>query len=347
MNGPTIANEKKRIHWIDNGKAIAICLIVLAHLQLLTLLNDIIFSFVLPAFFFLSGCTFIRTAEDPLKVVLKKRFHGLVVPYFGFSVVLFLFWFFVRRNFGLSPRIDVSPLDVILQILKGANSDFFVTPLWFLTCLFVTEILFWGLHRLGRFAVAIASVLLLPYGVYYWYFMDTLQFSHAFWNVDQLCFYLYFFGLGFVLSKNDWIEKIYVSGYKCALRIFLSVALFIAAFFARQCFSGENSTVLVLLMQLLMCNFSLFAFVGLVKCIPVSPVLNFVGQNTLVILALHLIVQSLLRGVLAALHIDLSAVEYPVVLNIFLTIITLVLLVPAIFFINHFIPWLVGKKMVG
>ena len=163
----------KRIPWIDNGKAIAISLVALGHMQSIYIVNEIIFSFVMPAFFFLSGVTFERSSKAPFAELLRKKLRSLVVPYFGFSAILFLFWLLVRRNFGLSYQTDASVLDVVIQILCGTNSTFFVTPLWFLTCLFMVELCFWGLLRLKKkmLMIILIAVLYVP-GLIYVTYMD-------------------------------------------------------------------------------------------------------------------------------------------------------------------------------
>ena len=102
----------KRISWIDNCKALAISLVALGHVQSIYLVNEIIFSFAMPAFFFLSGYTFERSANAPFLELLRKKFRSLVIPYFGFSAILFAFWFFVRRNFGLSYETNATVTDV-------------------------------------------------------------------------------------------------------------------------------------------------------------------------------------------------------------------------------------------
>ena len=163
----------KRIAWIDNCKALAISLVALGHVQSIYLVNEIIFSFVMPAFFFLSGFTFDRSANVPFTELVRKKIRALVIPYFGFSTILFAFWFFVRRNFGMSYQTDATPLDVLLQILCGTNSEFFVTPLWFLTCLFMTELCFWGLLRLRKnILMAFLVIVLYVPGLFYITYME-------------------------------------------------------------------------------------------------------------------------------------------------------------------------------
>lgn len=332
---------KPRIPWIDNCKALAISLVALGHVQSVYLVNEIIFSFVMPAFFFLSGYTFERSSKAPFAELLRKKIRSLVVPYFGFSAILFLFWFFVRRNFGMSYQTDATPLDVLLQILCGTNSTFFVTPLWFLTCLFMTELCFWGLLRLRKkMLMAFLIIALYVPGLVYITYMEKFQLPHLFWNIDQIPFCLYFLALGYVISKRNFIDKILCSSTRNAITLVASALVFGLAFVVR-----ENTASLFLLMHTVMIHSGLLVLVAFSKILKNNVVLNFVGRNTLTILALHIMVQSILRGVLFKIfHVTPEFLETSLVSALAMTIATLVILVPAILFINRFTPWLAGKK---
>ena len=333
---------KPRIPWIDNCKALAISLVALGHVQSIYFVNEIIFSFVMPAFFFLSGYTFERSANASFAELFQKKIRSLVVPYFGFSAILFAFWFLVRRNFGLSFQTDATVSDVLWQILCGTNSTFFVTPLWFLTCLFMTEIVFWGILRLRKnWRIFVIALLFVP-GLVYWTFMDLHCLPHLFWNIDQACFFLAFLAIGFACSKRNLVGKYLCSLKRNLLVAFASALVFSLAFALREKFPMQWIFVS---MQMVMCFTSLLAFVVIVKNIKNNFVLNFVGQNTLTILALHIMVQSLLRGVLfKVFHVAPESLESSLVAGLAMTIATLAALVPVILLINRFVPWLAGKN---
>ena len=336
-----------RIVWIDNCKAIAIGLVALGHLQTNYLVNEVIFAFVLPVFFFLSGYTFSSTATMPFGKMLQKKVRTLIVPYLGFSLILFAFWFFVRRNFGLSGHAaDTSVTDALLQIIYGVNSGAFVTPLWFLICLFVVEVLFWLLLRLGRKILIAALVLgLFVFGLYYWTYMDIKHLPHALWNVDQACFYLYFFSAGYIVYRCNLVEKLLRSKWKSCVVVSLSAVVFALAFFAR-----ENAAVtwLFLLMQAVMCNVGLLACVALGWLIRENRAMNFVGRNSLAFFAMHMMVQSILIGVVVKVfHIDVGSLQGSLGICILLTLISLFVLAPVILFINRYAAWLVGRRRIS
>ena len=82
----------KRIKYIDIAKGIGILLVVMGHNDLMAIfpfIKKLIFSFHMPLFFFLSGY-FINTLT-PFKVFFKKRFNGLLKPFF---FTIFMIYFF-------------------------------------------------------------------------------------------------------------------------------------------------------------------------------------------------------------------------------------------------------------
>jgi fucose 4-O-acetylase-like acetyltransferase len=98
-------------------------------------------------------------------------------------------------------------------------------------------------------------------------------------------------------------------------------------------------------MQAMMTFSSLLAFVAICKSIRERAVLNFIGQNTITILALHIMVQSILRGVLfKVFHVAPEWIETSLIVSVVLTLVTIAALVPVILLINRFTPWLAGKR---
>jgi fucose 4-O-acetylase-like acetyltransferase len=90
----------------------------------------------------------------------------------------------------------------------------------------------------------------------------------------------------------------------------------------------------------------LLAFVAICKPIRERAVLNFIGQNTITILALHIMVQSILRGVLFKVFLVAPEwIESSLIVSVVLTLVTIAALVPVILLINRFTPWLAGKRL--
>lgn len=127
----------KRIEWIDVAKGILIVLVVLGHSDVNTVVKILINSFHMAAFFFLSGVTFKYT--DDVKIFIKKKIKGLLIPYFAFCCLL-LFYQFAKTLFFKGTSFDLASglISIILPISGRESTTTY--GLWFLPCLFISEI---------------------------------------------------------------------------------------------------------------------------------------------------------------------------------------------------------------
>jgi acyltransferase len=142
-----------RLHWIDALKGIGIMFVVFAHHSLPVALDTYIFSFHMPLFFFISGFLFdfgkyAGSAAD----FIRGRFRSLIIPYFCFALLTCLFYFLLDTGFqpGVTniPFFETTALYGTYSILYALGPLVsYNPPLWFLTCLFVTELLFYGLAK--------------------------------------------------------------------------------------------------------------------------------------------------------------------------------------------------------
>ena len=134
-------------------KGIGIILVVVAHYRLPAALDTYIFSFHMPLFFFISGFlfNFVKYAGSATTFI-KDRFRSLIVPYFAFAALTCLFYFLLDETY--TPGVtsieffEADALYGVYSILYALGPMVsYNPPLWFLTCLFVTELLFYGLTR--------------------------------------------------------------------------------------------------------------------------------------------------------------------------------------------------------
>ena len=78
---------RQRIDWIDTAKGLCLILVIVGHtLPYGNLMRNFIFSFHMPAFFFLSGMTFRPEKYSSCLDYIKKRGRTLVLPYFFITV---------------------------------------------------------------------------------------------------------------------------------------------------------------------------------------------------------------------------------------------------------------------
>lgn len=139
--------EKKRLDYIDMAKGIGVLLVLIGHMQgdpfysyspYIQPLCVFIFSFHMPFFFILSGILMAIKNDDrkSLPEIARRRFRGIMVPYYWFSLFLLiyvLYYVFITNTV---------PLSGFFLNLWYVISGYGMNVLWFLPALYLGELLF-------------------------------------------------------------------------------------------------------------------------------------------------------------------------------------------------------------
>ncbi|MCC4770832.1 acyltransferase family protein [Methanosarcina sp. DH2] len=365
-----------RLHWIDALKGIGIIFVVFAHHSLPVGLDTYIFSFHMPLFFFISGFLFdfgkyAGSAAD----FVRGRFRSLIMPYFVFAVLTCLFYFLLDT--GFQPGVtnieffEATALYGIYSILYALGPLVsYNPPLWFLTCLFVTELLFYGLaknyyKKPGKliFWLTAAGVIGYLYSVYIPFRLP--------WNADVALSAVVFYGAGNLFRKFTELEKESGSGFNPEVDSVMEPGSRFRKGFARaeRFFPGIFILLNLLYLAYLLefpasdkVNMNVlkyggffsyyffafsgtFAFVYLFKKIGSSKILEYYGRNSLIVLALHFPIKDILTKLaVLSFGVELEYFYYNTAFALSLTVLNLLLLIPVIFLINNYFPFLLGKK---
>ncbi|MGB1249760.1 MAG: acyltransferase family protein [Candidatus Promineifilaceae bacterium] len=228
---------KSRIQYIDIAKGIGILLVVFGHSRLVLdtkgELFNVIFSFHMPLFFFLSGIFFNPTITFPN--LLARRAKSLLRPYFVTLFLVGIGYYVLSGPFSLG--------QFLYGILYGVGATIawgpFVTwgPLWFLPHLFLIFVVAWLLLRLlgltsesgiGRKYSLLAALLVIGVVVIGRFWQITIQF-----NNQPLILWGLPLGLDIVLITTAYFLLGYFSRQHLAKQLaqpkwlLLSAALFI------------------------------------------------------------------------------------------------------------------------
>jgi fucose 4-O-acetylase-like acetyltransferase len=125
----------KRIEYLDIAKGIGILLVVLGHNDFAAIspfFHQVIYSFHIPLFFFLSGY-FINTSRS-FPDYFGKRFHAVLKPYL-FTILLIYFASVSFEKMGFQTAIGRT-----LKALYGSINYIDWAQLWFLPNLFVVSL---------------------------------------------------------------------------------------------------------------------------------------------------------------------------------------------------------------
>lgn len=164
MTNEIVLSRNKQI---DVMRGIGIFLVVLGH----TYHNSgVLYLFHMPLFFMLSGSVLNYTRHS---YSIGRRFKGIMVPYFIFSILCFIYWAFVESKFrsihaevlfgGYLGTLNVKVQQFINIFLaeNSANAYTYNIVMWFLPCLFVADLIYAKIKNLkGIWGVMIAFIAL-------------------------------------------------------------------------------------------------------------------------------------------------------------------------------------------
>lgn len=350
---------KSRIIWLDNLKAIGIFFVLIVHTgRFNTSLNPLILSFFMPLFFFISGL-FVKDKlrEQSLISFIKKKAINRLIPYLVFNIISYIFWFYLLRQFKNPSFATLSPLQPFLGIFYGVGGYGWLQhniSLWFLTCLFSTEILFFILIKIKSKKVLIFNLLICS-TIGYFFFWLTSHYSYQIplnpdpiqyrlpWGFDLAFTAVVFYGIGY-LSQNYILTDNLIKCYRWPI---ISISLFCYLVFT---YLNNNKVNFIIGKYGNYFYFYLAALGGILfwvhiaRIIPPNFIFRAVGKHTLVIFSLHLLVFPLITGfIVYALKIPKSALEDSFLVAIIYTVIAITLLIRVSIAMEKHTPLLLGK----
>lgn len=178
----------KRIIWIDWAKSFCMFLVVLGHCHLQPseqIVTQVIYSFHIPLFFFLSGLlcqtTFSITS-------LQKDIRNIIVPYFIFGILQIVFYSILSRDFSL-----IFYLSSLKELCIGNDAS--IGAIWFLPALFICKQLYhlaqWTMRKFSSVKIALIGLTFIPayyitqYHIYLPLFADSALFGLPFFIIGS------------------------------------------------------------------------------------------------------------------------------------------------------------------
>lgn len=300
----SLANKRAagRLSWLDFGKAAGIVMVLLVHAG--CSLGPVTYyggMFYMPVFFVAAGYTY-RCKEEPFGSFVKKKAKRLLLPYFGTSAFLWLF--FWGKDSVLGGNLPDLKLHSVLGILYSRNQmwdlsvqdnpvlmDILNAPLWFLTAMFLTYVYYELLKRSGKEKLLLAAGLAIAV---IWHRGTHLLLP---WSLDAVPYFACFLaagecmreqnGIAFLLKKPYWNIPLLV------LFVFLanlngSVNL--------SCGAYGSSMLIYLIVGISGSVLILTAGAALEKlCAPLVQAIGRIGQETLTILCFHMFLFMFIR----------------------------------------------------
>ncbi len=340
--------ESGRTQWIDSAKGLGILLIFFGHIYSTitpSALYVYIYAFHVPLFFFISGLT-LKPGAGPLGDVVAKKLRTLIVPYLWYSLLGYLFYvagYFMAQHKGIRiEQFEYGLWPPLAGIFYGTIGEgrLINGPLWFVMALFWTFLLGYLINTFIRQAVWqwVAVALLSAAGLWLAERV-TLPFS----GVAALSA-LVFFQAGYRFQTDGWLRQVSAHGHW----------LLLGALFVISLFSQVNG--FVRFGEGVVGHpawFLLFAFAGLLSVVLLlkqfdgrTGWLAFVGRYSLSIMLIHMLVIKSVKVVLAgALHASMDVIDNDVGLGLLVLAASLALVVPAVFVMERYLPFTLGKSV--
>ncbi|CAM3643417.1 acyltransferase family protein [Cohnella lubricantis] len=338
LDGKSPIDSGKRLEWADIAKGIAIILVLVAHTPLeYDPIGIFINSFHMALFFAISGFFYRTDAHPSFAAFLAKKARTLLIPYVSFATVSFLY-FLLRYHFGDSAYYaDLSVMRQFFGIFYSAGirewMDFNL-PLWFLTCLFSVEVIYYWIARLAGSRVLILYTLLTCSLLGY---LDSVVNPYKLpWSLDVAMTAVVFFGLGHLFkSLIDYLVSLPLAAKIIGGLLFLGLNI---AFTVQR---------VNLNMKLLghYIDFYMAAICGIVLCLLLSSAIRskalaYLGRNALIIMAGHLP----LFTIVSRLLVKFGPITNTYAYEFTKVFVTLLLLLPIIYVINHYFPFILGRS---
>lgn len=345
--------EQKRLDYLDMAKGIGIFLVVLGHIEFIQEgTMKWIFSFHMPLFFVVGGVLFrIKEEEKRLPgMTFVRKARGILIPYLSFSMILLtmsLLDFLLKGPKKLSGEL-------LIREFVDSLTGYGVHILWFLPVYFLSMMLFYLLMRcLKGWKPAIVILILVLESLFLVERLGlrnyvTMEFSiWGFAGMDLLIVLLRsFLALPFVLlgwylgnalaerqeEKRSWLKWV------------LPLLLLESGFrFSQQLPIFDLHYLYVEPFHYLSAACTCIGVISLMRLLPVSRALAYLGRNSLIIMCTHASFFVVYYISLGMFFVKKFIPMNQPVFNVGVAVLVCVAEIPIIWFFNRYLKHLLGR----
>lgn len=325
-----ILKNSMRLVWLDQLKAISMYIVILGH-SLLKFkkygLCKFIYSFHMPLFFMISGFTFNPYKYGGIIDCVKDKLIKLAYPYVMLNLLVIPLWY-INMKTGMIAEDSIS---TILSGILYSNNSVARAPsnaTWFIMTLFLAEIIYYILFYFFRDdkSLFLISCILCVVGVIAPLEREVYD---APFHLDVSLVAQFFYGCGHLLRKNFNLIKEFFHKNTCFKCIALILTGVLFSFLNKNVdFSVElYSNFVYTLISSFTVSITLFYLFSRLDLH--FKILSYIGKNTIIILAFHLLVLRVLQAFYPLFKVD----EFYALLS---SIIVYILMIPTIWIVNKF-----------
>lgn len=343
--------DAQRFVWIDTLRGFGIFLVFFGHTALTDRqIEHYIFSFHIPLFFFISGI-FFKAVDAPgsFRKFFLERIKTRMVPYISFGLLTYCLWIFpiLLKKYGLYKGTYPIPNSLfckpLIGMLYGVGDSLWLphnSLLWFLACLFVTEIIFFVIYSNTKTKRTMLLALLLI--GFLGYIASVYSQIRLPFSVDIALTAVVFYGLGYLL-RDFLLSSDFGIGI-AFLCLLLGLGIAFLNNRADMNYNYYGNPLLFFASSLL----SIYAYVCLSKRIPGNRLIGYVGKNSLSFFLLQNVGFSVIN-VLAYLIFRArpNSMEPNMIYACSYVLFSLIAITPIVFIINGKFPMMTGRTRVA
>lgn len=222
----TLTSKQNRFDYIDFAKAIGMFTIMWGHI---TLGKSIVFvyAFHIPLFFFLSGMVFIKDKYPDFGSFVRRRVQTLIIPYIIYSFVTWVIW--AVFSYVTHAHVESYWMPLLQTFIAQGSEGYLVhnVPLWFVSCLFIIELVYYWIAKLPDVWNVTACLLLAAAGYVLVNYCTFFDFTTLPWSIEVSMMALIFYSTGNLFVKHIGHERLKTLVLK---RQIISVVFVIALF---------------------------------------------------------------------------------------------------------------------
>jgi len=340
--------SEKRLDYLDMAKGIGIFLVVLGHIEFIqesTL--RFIFSFHMPLFFVIGGMLGFLTKEQEKSVldVLRKKAQGILLPYASFSLILL-----TMAVTGYLVNPDGVPGETLARQFIDSFTGYGLHTLWFLPAYFLANTSFYLLNRYQKPIWRNVTILALAalalgvskgFGLKEYVTWDCSLAGFAGWNL--LIVFLRailaqpFLLLGWYLAKE--LPKL-----PKGVQRSLPLLLFLGSLLAGKLPIFDLHYLYVEPLHYLSAALSCTGLLCLVRMLPKSLVLSWLGRNSLIIMCTHASLYVIYYVSLGMFFIRKFVPMTEPVFNISVAVWVCIAEIPIVWIFHRYFRHLLGRK---
>lgn len=288
----------KRVEFLDIAKGIGILLVVYGHVY--SPIREYIFSFHMPLFVFISGL-FFKEGIDVKNFLISKA-NRILVPYFFFALISWCIFTAVSYKQGNAVELHKQVANITkIFIGSGTNGN---VALWFLGSLFAISAMYYAIARLSSNQMVRTAIVLVISAAGYVFYKRNMFLPNI---IDSSCTLILFFHLGYVCKKFilEYSNKLYIllATVIClaGMIVLTRVNIMLSGFESVDTSNNAPGNYFIFYSCAIM---GTFFILGVSWFINKNGFLRFLGNNSLIVMAVHMPLIALINYVLLVNKID-------------------------------------------